>query len=285
LAPFLSIATDYWPLYAQIDGQLRVNTGAARWLFILDQIWRLGGNGLWLIPALIGVYLHRNRQSYLLASLALCYAIYPALSGQFFPYHYLPFLYFIILLSSLTLSTNTLPVPSYPSLLISRSLSLITRYSSLVLLFVILLTIRPSSTFIRQLQGKPIVTSTDRAIEITGYLEKNLEAGDTVQPLDWTGGTLLAMLKTRAHIATPYVFDFYFYHHISSAYIQSLRTDFMKDLQESRPRFIVRVTAIDKPWVSGPDTSRELFPELRTFLDENYSITIQKDDYVIYERR
>jgi hypothetical protein len=59
----------------------------------------------------------------------------------------------------------------------------------------------------------------------------------------------------------------------------------MNQLQESRPRFIVRVTAMDKPWISGADTSRELFPELSLFLDENYSITIQKDDYVIYERR
>ena len=92
------------------------------------------------------------------------------------------------------------------------------------------------------------------------------------------------MLETRAHIATPYIFDFYFYHHISTPYIQSLRADFMNDLQSAHPRFIVEVIAIDKPWVSGEDTSRE-FPELRTFLNENYSVTIQKDDYIIYERK
>ncbi len=285
LAPFLSIATNYWPLYAQINGELTVNTGAARWLFILDQVWRLGGNGLWLIPALIGIYLNSNRKAYLLASLALCYAIYPAFSGQFFPYHYIPFLYFIVLLASLVLSTNVTPIQLRFSPLVSRYSELISRYSFLILLLIVLINIRPSTAFIRQLQGKSIVTSTDRAVEIARYLEKNLEAGDTVQPLDWTGGTLLAMLKTQTPIATPYIFDFYFYHHISSPYIQSLRTNFIKDLQEARPRFIVRVTAIDKPWVSGADTSRELFPELGAFLNENYSSTIQKDDYVIYERR
>jgi hypothetical protein len=58
----------------------------------------------------------------------------------------------------------------------------------------------------------------------------------------------------------------------------------MNDLRAFPPRFIVEVTAIDKPWVSGEDTSRE-FPELRAFLEENYSITIQKDDYMIYERQ
>ena len=135
----------------------------------------------------------------------------------------------------------------------------------------------------RQINHQPIATSTDRADEIARFLEKNLEAGDTVQPLDWTGGTLLAMLETRARLATPYIFDFYFYHHVSTPYIQSLRADFMDELQKSSPHFIVEVTAIDKPWITGQDTSRE-FPELRAFLDANYSVTIQKADYVIYER-
>jgi hypothetical protein len=122
-------------------------------------------------------------------------------------------------------------------------------------------------------------------VEISRFLEKNLDTSrsDTVQPLDWTGGTLLAMLETRARIATPYVFDFYFYHHVSNPYIQSLRADFMTELEFANPRFIIEVTAIDKPWISGPDTSRE-FPELRAYLEENYSVTIDKDDYIIYER-
>ncbi|MBK8781600.1 MAG: glycosyltransferase family 39 protein [Anaerolineales bacterium] len=269
LTPFLTIALNYWPLYSQINGQMEITPAAERISFLLNQIWRLGGSGLWLIPAAFGIYLNRNRQTYLLASLALCYAIYPALSGQFFPYHYIPFIYIIILVASLSLTTHHFPL----------STSFILHLSSLILL---LFLIRPSTTFLRQLQGQPIATSTDRAEEIARFLEKNLEAGETVQPLDWTGGTLLAMLETRTPIATPYVFDFYFYHHVSNPYIQSLRVDFMHQLQSASPRYIVEVTSIDKPWVSGEDTTRE-FPELRAFLNEYYSVTIQKDDYTIYE--
>ena len=92
------------------------------------------------------------------------------------------------------------------------------------------------------------------------------------------------MLEARAHLATPYVFDFYFYHHVSTPYIRGLRADFMKDLKQSSPRFIVEVTAIDKPWVTGGDTSRD-FPELRAFLAANYSVAVRKDDYIIYERQ
>jgi hypothetical protein len=250
---------------------MEITPPAERISFLLDQVWRLGGYGLWIIPAALGVYLNQNRQTYLLASLALCYAMYPAFSGQFFQYHYIPFIYFIILLSSLALNSTT-------------SQKKFTLYlSSLILLSAVLLNIRPSSAFLRQLEGKPVITSTYRANEIARFLESNLKDGDTIQPLDWTGGTLLAMLEIRAHIATPYVFDFYFYHHVSDPYIQSLRVDFLDRMRIARPRFIVEVTAVDKPWIIGKDTSRD-FPEFRKFLRENYSVKIQKDDYVIYER-
>jgi hypothetical protein len=268
LTPFLDIALNYWPLYSQINGEIAITPPAGRMSYLLDQAWRLGGSGIWLIPAALGIYLHRNRQTYLLASLALCYAIYPALSGQFFPYHYIPFIYLIVLLASLSIST----IHHSPFIILSSSLLLLT----------LAINVRPSTAFIRQLEGKPVVTSSDRAVEIARFLDKNLEAGDTVQPLDWTGGTLLAMLETRAPLVTSYVFDFYFYHHISDPYIQSLRSDFMTQLQEAQPRFIIEVTAIDKPWVSGEDTSRD-FPELRVFLDEYYSITIQGEGYSIHE--
>jgi len=272
LIPFVTIAVNYWPLYSQVNGLMEVTAGAARMSLLLNQILQLGGNALWLIPAAIGVYFNQNKKTYLLASLALCYAIYPALSGQFFAYHYIPFIYFIILLASQIFKLSNL---------IPHSAFCILQFLFLILFFALL---SPSQTFIRQIKNKPIATSTDRAVEIANFLEKNLEAGDTVQPLDWTGGTLLAMLETRAHIATPYVFDFYFYHHVSHPYIQSLRADFMNDLQVASPRFIIEVAATDKPWVTGPDTSHE-FPELRAFLGENYSVTIQKDDYTIYERK
>ncbi len=272
LMPFIEIAVNYWPLYSQINGQLVITPKAERIPFLLEQVWRLGGHGIWLIPAAIGLYLNRNMRTYRLASLALCYAIYPALSGQFFPYHYIPFVYFIILLASLAVST--IPLPPSPA----RQLS------SIILLVVILINVRPSSAFLRQIEGRPVNTSTYRANEIARFLENNLKDGDKVQPLDWTGGTLLAMLETRAHIATSYVFDFYFYHHVSMPYIQGLRSDFMHELQTAAPRFVIEVTSMDKPWVGGEDTSRD-FPELRNFLNENYSITIQQDDYLIYERR
>jgi hypothetical protein len=273
LTPFMDIIRNYLPLYAQINGQMEITPADTRLSFLLTQFIHLGGHAVWLLPAAIGVYLvpqENKKQAYLLASLALCYAVYPVFSGQFFEYHYLPFIYFIILLASLSLASNyQLPI---------------TNYAFLLLLLAVLINVRPSNAFIRQIEGKPIATSTNRADEIARYLKGRLQTGDTVQPLDWTGGTLLAMLETRARIATPYVFDFYFYHHVSTPYIQSLRADFMTKLQTARPRFIIEVVAIDKPWITGEDAARE-FPELREFLNKSYSVTIDKKDYLIYERR
>lgn len=274
LFPLLDIILNYVPLYTQINGEMVIMPSSERLTYLFNQVWRLGGSALWLLPAAFGIYLNRNRQAYLLASLTIIYALYPALTGQFFPYHYIPFLYTIILVASLSLSTFHSPPSKQPSFLLPLS--------STILLATILITIRPSQTFIRQLQGKDIAIAADRATQISTFLEKNLEPGDQVQPLDWTGGSLLAMLENRAPIATSYVFDFYFYHHVSNPYIQSLRADFMTQLQESKPHFIIEVTAIDKPWVSGEDTSRD-FPELRAFLVENYSVTMEREDYIIYE--
>jgi hypothetical protein len=278
LTPFLDIALNYWKLYSQINGEMVVMPSAERTAYLLNQLWRLGGNGLWLLPAAFGIYLNRNRQTYLLASLAAIYALYPALTGQFFPYHYIPFLYIIILIASIALQVESskLKVTTFklqPS-----------TFAVIALLLVTLAATRPSQTFIRQLQGKDIAIAADRAAQISTFLEKNLEPGDQVQPLDWTGGSLLAMLENRAPIATSYVFDFYFYHHASNPYIQSLRSDFMNQLQEAKPRFIIEVTAIDKPWVSGEDTSRD-FLELRAFLNEYYYVEVEREDYIIYIRQ
>jgi hypothetical protein len=288
LTPFVDIARNYWPLYAQINGQMEITPQGTRFQFLLIQSLRLGGYAIWLLPALFGIYLvpqEQKRYAHLLAGLALCYAIYPALSGQFFEYHYVPFIYFIILLASLALVPfSSSSARQLSPIRDSKVKNFIPYFSAFMLFIVILVNVRPSSTFIRQIKGRPIAKTTDRAEKITRYLDENLKDGDTVQPLDWTGGTLLAMLETRALIATPYVFDFYFYHHVSTSYIQNLRANFMRALQEARPRFIVEVTAVDKPWISGEDTTRE-FPELREFLNENYSIAIQEDDYAIYERR
>ena len=283
LLPFIDIARNYWPLYAQVNGQMEITPVGTRLSFLFTQGIRIGGYGIWILPSLIGLYLvprAHKKYAYLLAGITACYAVYPVFTGQFFEYHYIPLAYSFALLASLALAENNTADPKSatpPARIAIRA------FSTFALVAAILVNIRPSDTFIRQLDGRPLTRTTDRASQIAKYLEDNLQAGDTVQPLDWTGGTLLAMLQTRAPLATSYVFDFYFYHHVSTPYIQSLRSDFMRQLTEQVPRFIVEITSMDKPWINGEDTPRD-FPELRGFLNENYSVEVNTGDYLIYKR-
>jgi hypothetical protein len=124
-----------------------------------------------------------------------------------------------------------------------------------------------------------------RVDEIAAFLDTRLRTGDTVQPVDWVGGAVHAMLKARAELATPFIYDEYFYHNVNDPYIQELRMRFMQVLERARPRFIIEVYD-DGPYAepTGPNTSRE-FPEFRADLAENYSIVLEGQGYRISELR
>ena len=122
-----------------------------------------------------------------------------------------------------------------------------------------------------------------RVDEIADWLKTRSHPGDTVQPLDWTGGSIHGMLLAKAKLATQFMYDYHFYHHVSSPVIQGLRQSFISQLRKASPRFIIEVM-MDKPWVWGIDTTRE-FPELRKFLDNCYTVAKTTDGYLIYERK
>jgi hypothetical protein len=103
-----------------------------------------------------------------------------------------------------------------------------------------------------------------------------------VQPLDWTGGTIHAMLISEAVTATPYIFDYYFYHHVSEPYMQELRRRFMERLKEENPRFMIDMVATPRP--TGKDTTTE-FPELQNFMHNNYIVVYKGNGFTILEKK
>jgi hypothetical protein len=147
-----------------------------------------------------------------------------------------------------------------------------------------ILMVRPSPALLRQLGGVPVDTPLrSRVEEIASYLEAHLRPGDTVQPLDWTGGAVHAMLIARARLATPFVYDFHFYHHVSTPYVQELRRRFMARLEAAPPRFVIRIET-RKPWVQGEDTTRD-FSALQHFLAARYAVGLAGDGYDVLVRR
>ena len=87
-----------------------------------------------------------------------------------------------------------------------------------------------------------------------------------------------AMLISEAVVATPYVYDYHFYHHVSEPYIRELRRRFMRRLVKEPPRFVIDVTA--KPTVGGEDTTTE-FPELSELIERRYSVAHAGDGFRI----
>jgi len=272
LGPFVEMARDYWPLYTRVSGGRATIQSPA---FNLYSGYRMFGRlQLWLLPALagFGVALHafkdegRRRFVLLLGGLSVAFLAYVGVQGKFYGYHWHPFHYCLALLSALCLARLGGEVPR-----------LLRALPALGLIAFLLSSVRLPP----DLRSPP---KGGRPDEIAAFLKANLRPDDTVQPLDWTGGVVHGMLLARARPATPYLYDFPFYHHVSNPYVFELRGRFLEALREARPRYVIEIPGEEKPWLRGIDTTRD-FNKLRRFLDTNYAEVVNRNGYVVYERK
>lgn len=279
---FWEIFSSYMPLYLQLNNNHEIISGFERYIYLFRFYLGLGGRYILLLPITLGVYIAlsefkrsspQTRLVLLLITLLFLYSIYPVFAGKFWDYHWMPFIYFGTLCASMILLPASLKSPS----LYRRIIPLI------VFLFFLLVAVRPANDFIHQIQGDtPAAPKEGNVDKIAYFLKLHLNPWDKVQPLDWTGGAVHGMLLSKSVIATPYIYDFLFYHHISEQYIQRIRKIFIKQLKEEKPRFIIDMIA--KPRPIGKDTTRE-FPELQKFIFENYNIASQDIGFIIWERK
>ena len=296
LAPFWDAAAGYWPLYAEIGQNLSIVSGPERLPYLLKGWLRFGAGhyantpvavwreGLvaWFPAAALGFAMSQRggdatqaRVGRLLGALALVFSVYPVVTGKFWGYHWLPFFYFVCGLAGLCLAPESgrrrLASGAVLAVLVVTTLSALDWTAPLRLLA----------------EGRGDVVALNprkrRPQEIGTFLRAHLEPGDTVQPLDWTGGAIHGMLLSRAELATSFVYDFHFYHHVDSAYIRALRARFVRELEASQPRYVIEIRGL-KPVVKT-DAARSLFPALQAFLDAAYAPVHRGPGFVIYERR
>jgi len=283
LASFFDIIKNYLPLYLSMTKSHETINGMKRYLYLLSEYRQLGGFSPWLAAAAMGSFVSlyhsrlnskQKREVVLLMGFVVCYSLYPLIAGQFWAYHWILFLYFIIQLSVLCFGDQISPSRGGQNIFITSILMVTLIFGGLNI----------SPIVLDQLKGgKSLAPKGGRVDEIAGFLCKNARPEDTVQPLDWTGGAVHAMLISDARLATEFVYDFHFYHHVSNPYIRKLRTKFIEQLERAKPRFIIQITDENKPWVSGEDTNRE-FMELQSLLERDYEIVLEGDGYIIYER-
>jgi hypothetical protein len=276
---FWQIFSTYLPLYLHVNGESVAMSGLQRWLYLLNSYLQFGGQPLMVIFSVLGGYFilsnkdeeyYQRKNIYLLFVLLLIYSIYPVLSGKFWPYHWIPFFYFASLCISLLLRS------------VSRPFTAKNAVSLALFLIFLLTTIRPASDFVLQISGQP-PKPLQRVDFIVDFLQRKLRPGDKVQPLDTVlGDVIQGILVSKALIATPYIYDYQFYHDISNPYIQGLRGDFMQDMEKEKPRFIIEY--IDRPRPSGEDTTTT-FTAFDEFLQTNYEIRVVNKKVRIYERK
>lgn len=278
LSELALIVKDYVPLYGEMTGGHEVLPPGERMTYILTNI---AGNRFAKVVFALAILGHlmivQERKedvrlaklSIVLVLIATCCLFYPALSGQFWKYHYLPFFYF---------GAFSVSVSMY--VLIKRQQKVIWTLGYLLAAFVALWSVALGT--LRQLKAGHRHNSS--ALMIRDYLRDNLQPGETVQPLDWTVGCVDGMLRARAPLATRFIYDFSFYHHVSSETIQRLRRRFIEELDASRPAVILQAYGARRPWPSGVDTTRR-FPELELRLRRDYKIAKQDDEVRILIRR
>lgn len=291
LAAFAWVFSNYLPLHLALTGAQEHLTGLDRAFYLFEQTLQFGGYGPVLLCALFAGYhfaartTRRRETTFSCAALALCalaYLVYPALGGKFWDYHFMPTAYFLSLAAGLCFYApedarrggvaaalrGVLPVVVFGAA-VCLQLSL-PKYAAATL---------------RALGPGHYVPPPKggRVDEIAAALKERVGPADAVQPLDWANGAVHAMLLARARPATEFLYDYHFYHHTSSPVVLGLRREFLAQLRETAPRFILEVKA-DKPWLPAPGSPGS-FPELYRHVEAEYAVAVEGNGYVIYERK
>ena len=282
LGAFWEIAVHYLPLYRQLNGNQELLSSGEKWIYVLTTAPALGGKAGLLMAAALGLYwglveiklsATQRRLVILLAVMLPIYFVYELIAAKFWAYHWMPLYYFACCCGALVL----LPLRDRAS---NRGRRV---FAVVVFAIGLALTLRPAPDVYAQIQGlPPAPIAGGRADRITAFLQQNLEPGDTIQPLDGvTGGSATALRRAGAALATPYIVDYQFYHHVSSPYIQSLRRDLLSRLAAAPPRFIIDVPSPTRP--QGIDTTDD-FAELDAFVAAHYHVALADEGFTIYER-
>jgi len=281
LPAFFELLFDYLPLHLHLTGDHQPIEGAERISHLVMSTVHM--RGLWVgIPAAVAGYFvieaattpdsEPRARLYLLAALAGVYLVYPSFAGQFFFYHWAPYQFFLVTLAAL-------PFAATPAAGLDAR-----RYGlGFLALALVVVLIRPNQYMVEQTIGNGVPSPKAGAVDrMEAALRDHLKPGDTVQPLDWTGGAVQALLRTETRLATRFLYDYHFYHHIDRPFIATLRARFMGELERAAPRLVLDVIA--KPRVSGANTT-DRFPELQTYLAAHYRVVAEDRAFRLLERK
>lgn len=259
----------YWPLYGQMTYTYTFVETATRVRAILSGMWKMIGSPYFIVAFLGLLVGQRNgalskKQAFLLGGLLVLSVIVPATSGQFWHYHRCPFYYFTILSSGFFLA--------------GRKAS-----TALSILFAIFWIGLAGMRVYLETTISPVEEVKHNVPDaFATYLRNHAKPGDRAQPIDWTYGALHGMLMTDTLPATRFVEFSYFLHSVSTPLIQSLRKEFLTDLEKRPPRFLLEVRS--EKWPNGIDAEKH-FQAFEDWRDVHYHVAEQSEHYCIWEYR
>lgn len=278
-AGFLELLTQYLPLHLRLSGDRRIVPipDAERPAYLLLNLLKPNGAKLWAVPsfgAILALLFNgptaRERNLLLLLLTAqLAYFIYPAFSGQFWTYHWLPFQCVAVASSACCLLVMRRPIATWIRAVLA---------AALIGAFGLSLA-RDVSRHLAMVATS--ATGSNRIDVMVEYLRKNVRSGETVQPLDWVaGGAINAMLLAKVKLGTPFLYDYHFFHHTSEPIIQILRARFIAALLERSPEHIIDVDFDLQPPVIGTDADQS-FAQLDEIKQSRYDVVLSGDGFRI----
>ena len=215
LYPFWNIMTNFIPLYRKFiysnSTLFTLMPESNRFIFALNGVLHFGNQRLLFIPAAFGVDIsvfrseltpEQKRIVYLFSALAITFIVYVVIAGMYFSYHWLPFSYCMIFLSSLCFVKTSGP---YFRTRFMRILPLIVIY----FIFTFRVVQQRNLIYSSLTDGKSFDSIRLGIEEASQYLKSNLKPGDKVLPLDGLGTGLASMLLARAVPADYYITAWY----------------------------------------------------------------------------
>jgi len=281
LDEFLFLILEYVPLYQGQTGAHVFIPADEWWPYLLRNSLEMYGLKplffLALAGCAAGLWRGRIVRSRVLAliSLFLLFSLYPVISGKFWDYHYLPFCLFACLAAAMIFYDQPeAPVPPGPG-----------RLFALVVFLGMLLWAVPASGAVRYVHeawrfaAPPVSRNVERADFIAAWLDGHTAPEARIQTMSWVDSGVHGLLLSRSRVATRFMLDFHFYHHVDSPPIRQIRAEYIAALNAAPPDYFVIIP--NRKRVRGTGTS-DRFPELHAFVKNNYQPAISLPDLEIY---
>jgi hypothetical protein len=287
LAEFLDIAIHYWPLYSQLSGDAQVRSVALENLQHLNlealfdgirsfRFYGLVPIGIACSLGLLGQSRTHRIEIGVLHLLAIFFLIYIWIGNKYWSYHHWPLFLILSFIAGFSFYPLAWDFQHHNQWIISVVGTAI--FITIISLPVTLLWTEYENFF----KGKKIIVKSGNVEQIVSFLNEKMHPDDRVVPLDVTNGAVHAMYLAQARLGSSFVYNFHFYHHCDSPYIQQLRQKLLRDFESIQPRFVIRFKHTWEP--SGPGTCRE-FSELERVLKDQFAVVYAEQDFQILEHR